>query len=153
MAFNTASADSLTPKAMALLRIVSGYLFLLHGSSKLLHVPHVDMFDGLQLMSLMGLAGIIELVGGALLILGLFTRPAAFVMSGEMAAAYFMAHASQGNALAPPRQDRALEALKAISPCASDAPTIHVPPEFLTLCQSVILHSDPNRFGLLYRLL
>ena len=101
MAFNTASADSLTPKAMALLRIVSGYLFLLHGSSKLLHVPHVDMFDGLQLMSLMGLAGIIELVGGALLILGLFTRPAAFVMSGEMAAAYFMAHASQGNALVP----------------------------------------------------
>lgn len=101
MAFNTASADSLTPKAMALLRIVSGYLFLLHGASKLLHVPHVDMFDGLQLMSLMGLAGIIELVGGALLILGLFTRPAAFVMSGEMAAAYFMAHASQGNALVP----------------------------------------------------
>lgn len=101
MAFNTASADSLTPKAMALLRIVSGYLFLLHGASKLLHVPHVDMFDGLQLMSLMGLAGIIELVGGALLILGLFTRPAAFVMSGEMAAAYFMAHASQGHLLVP----------------------------------------------------
>ena len=101
MAFNTASADSLTPKAMALLRIVSGYLFLLHGASKLLHVPHVDMFDGLQLMSLMGLAGIIELVGGALLILGLFTRPAAFVMSGQMAAAYFMAHASQGNPLVP----------------------------------------------------
>ena len=101
MAFNTASADSLTPKAMALLRIVSGYLFLLHGASKLLHVPHVDMFDGLQLVSLMGLAGIIELVGGALLILGLFTRPAAFVMSGEMAAAYFMAHASQGHLLVP----------------------------------------------------
>ena len=101
MAFNTASADSLTPKAMALLRIVSGYLFLLHGASKLLHVPHVDMFDGLQLMSLMGLAGIIELVGGALLILGLFTRPAAFVMSGQMAVAYFMAHASQGNPLVP----------------------------------------------------
>ena len=101
MAFNTASADSLTPKAMALLRIVSGYLFFLHGASKLLHVPHVDMFDGLQLMSLMGLAGIIELVGGALLILGLFTRPAAFVMSGEMAAAYFMAHASQGHLLVP----------------------------------------------------
>ena len=101
MAFNAASADSLTPKAMALLRIVSGYLFLLHGSSKLLHVPHVDMFDGLQLVSLMGLAGIIELVGGALLILGLFTRPAAFVMSGQMAAAYFMAHASQGHLLVP----------------------------------------------------
>ena len=101
MAFNTASADSLTPKAMALLRIVSGYLFLLHGASKLLHVPHVDMFDGLQLISMMGLAGIIELVGGALLTLGLFTRPAAFVMSGQMAVAYFMAHASQGNPLVP----------------------------------------------------
>ena len=58
--------------------------------------------------------------------------------------------ASQDNALAPLRQEGVLEA---IDPCASDAPTIHVPPEFLTLCQSVILHSDPNRFGLLYRLL
>src|SRR6185437_6458895 len=76
-----------------LLRIVAGYLFLQHGTAKLLHVPHVAAFDQLQLMSLTGMAGIIELVGGILLLIGLFTRPAAFIMSGEMAVAYFMAHA------------------------------------------------------------
>jgi putative oxidoreductase len=54
------------------------------------------MFDGLQIWSLMGVAGILELVGGALLLLGLFTRPVAFILSGQMAAAYFMAHAPQG---------------------------------------------------------
>jgi putative oxidoreductase len=54
------------------------------------------MFDGLQLFSLMGLAGVLELVGGLLIVLGLFTRPVAFVLSGLMAVAYFMAHAPQG---------------------------------------------------------
>ncbi|KAB2868836.1 MAG: DoxX family protein [Ideonella sp.] len=100
---NSAAAglDAWAPRAHALLRIVAGYLFLLHGAAKLLKVPHVAMFDNLQLVSLMGLAGTIELVGGALLLIGLFTRVAAFVMSGEMAVAYFMAHASQGNALLP----------------------------------------------------
>lgn len=52
------------------------------------------MFDGLQLFSLMGLAGVLELVGGALILIGLFTRPVAFLLSGQMAVAYFMAHAS-----------------------------------------------------------
>ena len=54
------------------------------------------MFDGLQLMSLMGLAGVLELGGGVLILLGLFTRPVAFILSGMMAVAYFMAHASRG---------------------------------------------------------
>ena len=90
-----------TPRAHALLRIVTAYLFLLHGSAKLLKVPHVAMFDNLQLMSLMGLAGVLELVGGVLVLIGLFTRPVAFILSGEMAAAYFMAHASQGHVLIP----------------------------------------------------
>lgn len=89
------------PRALALLRIVSGYLFLLHGSAKLLHVPHVPMFDNLPVMSLIGFAGVLELVGGALLVVGLFTRPTAFVLSGEMAVAYFMGHASKGQALLP----------------------------------------------------
>jgi putative oxidoreductase len=89
------------PRAQALLRIVSGYMFLLHGMSKLFHTPHVAMFDNLQLMSLMGLAGVLELVGGALLVIGLFTRPVAFIVSGEMAAAYFMGHMPHGNALVP----------------------------------------------------
>lgn len=90
-----------TPRALAALRIVSGYLFMAHGTAKLLGFPHVAMFDGLQVVSLVGLAGILEVLGGAALILGLFTRPVAFVLSGFMAVAYFMAHASQGNALLP----------------------------------------------------
>lgn len=97
----TSSLDSWTPRALALLRIVTGYLFLLHGAAKLLHMPHVEMFDGLQLISLMGFAGVLELAGGVLIVIGLFTRPTAFVLSGEMAAAYFMGHAPQGNVLLP----------------------------------------------------
>lgn len=83
-----------TLRAHALLRIVTGYLFLLHGSAKLFALPHVAMFDGLQLFSLMGVAGLLELVGGFLVMIGLWTRPVAFVLSGMMAVAYFMAHAS-----------------------------------------------------------
>jgi putative oxidoreductase len=89
------------PRALGLMRIVTGYMFVWHGSAKLFGVPHVAMFDGLQLFSLMGLAGTLELVGGILLVLGLFIRPAAFVLSGFMAVAYFMGHASKGNALVP----------------------------------------------------
>ena len=101
MAFDKAFHDTWTPRALAVLRIITAYLFIQHGSAKLLGFPHVDYFNGLQLFSLMGLAGILELVGGALLLLGLFTRPVAFILSGEMAAAYFMAHASQGTPLMP----------------------------------------------------
>ena len=90
-----------TPRALGALRIVAGYLFIAHGTAKLFGAPHVAMFDGLQLWSLAGVAGILEVIGGALLIAGLFTRPAAFVLSGLMAVAYFIAHASQGNALLP----------------------------------------------------
>ena len=89
------------PRLLAVLRIVTAYMFLLHGMSKLLGVPHVAMFDNLQLMSLMGFAGILELVGGILLLIGAFARPVAFVLSGEMAAAYFIAHASSGTPLVP----------------------------------------------------
>jgi putative oxidoreductase len=83
----------LQPQFLSLLRIVSGLLFLEHGMSKLVHFPHVAMFDNVKLVSLLGLAGLIELVGGALVTIGLFTRYAAFIMSGEMAAAYFFYHA------------------------------------------------------------
>lgn len=100
MSFDS-SAARYAPHAQALLRIVSGYLFLLHGSAKLFHVPHVAMYDGVQLMSLVGLAGVLELVGGALLVVGLFTRITAFLLCGEMAVAYFMAHASKGDPLLP----------------------------------------------------
>jgi putative oxidoreductase len=91
----------LTQHALALLRIVSAYLIIQHGTAKLFHVPHVAFFDNLQVLSLIGIAGIIELVGGVLLLIGLFTQPVAFVMSGELAFAYFIGHASQGNVLVP----------------------------------------------------
>ena len=89
------------PYVLGLLRIVAGYTFFLHGTAKLFGAPHMAMFDGMQLFSLMGLAGVLELIGGALLIIGLFTRPVAFLLSGQMAVAYFMAHASTSNFALP----------------------------------------------------
>lgn len=90
-----------TPHALAALRIVTAYLFIQHGTAKLFGFPHQAMFDSLQLFSLIGLAGVLEVAGGLLIGVGLFTRSTAFVLSGFMAVAYFMAHASQGNVLAP----------------------------------------------------
>lgn len=84
-----------TPRLLAVLRIVTAYLFLLHGTAKLFGVPHIAYFDGLPVLSLIGFAGMLEVAGGALLLLGLWTRPVAFVLSGEMAFAYFMGHASK----------------------------------------------------------
>ena len=86
--------DRWTPQILSLLRFVAGFCFLWHGSAKLLHYP--GGMEGIQLMSLMGLAGVLELVGGTLVCIGLFTKPVAFVLSGEMAFAYFMAHAPHG---------------------------------------------------------
>ena len=83
-------------RMLSVLRVVAALLFLQHGLAKLFAFPHVAMFDNLHLVSLTGLAGVIELVGGALLLVGLYTRIAAFVMSGEMAFAYFMSHAPRG---------------------------------------------------------
>nr|WP_245198062.1 DoxX family protein [Jiella mangrovi] len=79
---------------MSLLRIVAGLIFMEHGTQKLLSFPAGE-HAGVALMSLFGAAGAIELVGGLLIALGLFTRLAAFVCSGEMAVAYWMAHAPQ----------------------------------------------------------
>ncbi|MDB5593617.1 MAG: DoxX family protein [Hyphomicrobiales bacterium] len=87
---------SLAPYLHAALRIVAGLLYLEHGTSKLLGFPHDVHYDGLQFVSLMGLAGVLEMVGGFLILIGLFTRPVAFVLSGMMAVAYFMAHGSKG---------------------------------------------------------
>ena len=83
----------LAPYAHGLLRVMTGLLYVEHGTAKLFGFPHVAMFDGLKLMSLMGLAGVLELVGGTLVTLGLATRVAAFILSGEMAVAYFTVHA------------------------------------------------------------
>lgn len=85
-----------TPHALSALRIMTGLLFLQHGTAKYLKFPPVAMFDKLQMFSPAGIAGLLELVGGVLIIVGLFTRPVAFVLSGLMAVAYFMAHAPRG---------------------------------------------------------
>jgi putative oxidoreductase len=93
---STAALATWSPRLLSVLRMVAALLFLQHGTAKLLHFPHVAMFDQLRLFSLLGLAGVIELVGSVLLLIGLFTRPVAFIMSGQMAVAYFMAHAPRG---------------------------------------------------------
>jgi putative oxidoreductase len=102
MALDTAFFTAWRPRVLALLRIVTAYLFLQHGTAKLLGIPALEMFkNGVPLMSMGGIAGLIEIVGGVLLLIGLFTRPTAFILSGEMAFAYFIGHASKGNALLP----------------------------------------------------
>jgi putative oxidoreductase len=81
-----------SPRMLSVLRIVAALLFIAHGTAKLFQMPHIPMFDGLQLVSLLGLQGVLEAGGGFLLLVGLFTRPVAFILSGDMAVAYFMSH-------------------------------------------------------------
>jgi putative oxidoreductase len=100
MAIDRAFLTAWTPRAQGLLRVVTAYLFLQHATAKLFGFPHVAYFDNLQLISLIGIAGLIELAA-ALLLIGLWARAAAFVLSGEMAFAYFIGHASHGNVLSP----------------------------------------------------
>jgi putative oxidoreductase len=99
-ASQTASQTTIQ-RALAILRIVSAFLLIQHATAKLFGFPHVAYFDNLQILSLIGVAGIIELVGSLFLLAGLFVRPAAFVLSGELAFAYFIGHASKGNTLSP----------------------------------------------------
>ncbi|MGH8227386.1 MAG: DoxX family protein [Steroidobacteraceae bacterium] len=80
----------------SVLRIVAGLLFFQHGSAKLLHAPAQPMFAHLHLLSLLGVQGVIELIGGGLLTIGLFSRPVAFILAGDMAAAFFIAHFPKG---------------------------------------------------------
>jgi putative oxidoreductase len=87
--------EQLTGWALSLLRIVAALLFIEHGTQKYLGFPVPFPMGQIQLVSLLGVAGILELVGGTLLLLGLFTRPVALLLSGEMAVAYFMMHAPQ----------------------------------------------------------
>lgn len=86
-------AERYAPYLYALMRAVFGFLFIFHGLQKIF-----GMFGGrtAELVSLRGAAGIIELVAGALIMIGWFTRPAAFIASGEMAAAYFLSHQPAG---------------------------------------------------------
>src|ERR1700722_17419254 len=84
------------PRALSVLRIIMGLMIIEHGMGKIFHYPALPAYANIQPLSLLGAAGFIELIGGALLILGLLTQPAAFIVAGEMAVAYFMVHAPKG---------------------------------------------------------
>lgn len=94
----TARWSSWAPYVLSILRIVAAFLFLQIGTAKLFAYPAAVMPGGgtAPLTSLAGVAGALEVAGGALLLVGLFTRPVAFLLSGEMAVAYFIGHAPQG---------------------------------------------------------
>jgi putative oxidoreductase len=83
---------SWAPQLLSVLRIMTGVLFLEHGTQKLLGFPPSE-HAAPALFSLIGVQGVLELVGGFLILIGLFTRPVAFILAGDMAVAYFMAHA------------------------------------------------------------
>jgi len=85
-------AQSWAPRMLSVLRIMSALLYIEHGSQKLLGFPASER-GAVPLFSFYGFAGVLELFGGILLAIGLFTRPVAFLLSGMMAVAYFMAHA------------------------------------------------------------
>jgi putative oxidoreductase len=85
-----------TPYALSLLRIALGLLFIQHGTEKLWGFPPGSRIDHNFFTSMHGFAGLIELPGGLMLILGLFTRPLAFILCGEMAVAYFHSWAPRG---------------------------------------------------------
>ncbi len=81
------------PRMLSVLRIMTGLLFLEHGTQKLFSFPPPAAAAAApDLMSLLGIQGCLEFVGGVLIILGLFTRPVAFILAGDMAVAYFMSH-------------------------------------------------------------
>jgi putative oxidoreductase len=84
--------DAHRDRLLSVLRIMSGLLFLQHGTTKYPHFPATKK-SGVAPMTMSGAAGLIELVGGVLIVLGLFTRPVAFILSGTMAVVYFYAHA------------------------------------------------------------
>lgn len=84
------------PQALSLLRIVAALIFLMHGSAKLIGFPEVSTGSGSpEVGSLMWIGGVLELVGGLMLLAGILSRPVAFILSGEMAVAYWMFHAPQ----------------------------------------------------------
>ena len=84
------------PRLLSILRIVSGLALLEHGTAKIFKFPVVATMAKIDLSSMGGIAGFFELIGGALLLVGLFTRPVAFILSGMCAVAYFYAHAPRG---------------------------------------------------------
>lgn len=92
---NLDALDRWSPYALAVLRIVTASIFMLHGTQKLVGFPAPPQGGMPPLSSLFGIGAILELLGGLLILIGLFTRPVAFILAGEMAVAYWMFHAPQ----------------------------------------------------------
>ena len=94
-----ATSDSLmtvwAPRLLSVLRFVAAFLYFWHGTQKFFGFPAAGPVPPLDLMTLRGASAVLEVFGGALLMAGLFTRPVAFILSGHMAFAYFIAHAGQ----------------------------------------------------------
>ncbi|RZJ19265.1 MAG: DoxX family protein [Brevundimonas sp.] len=90
-----AALSAWAPRVLSVLRIVSGLLLLQHGTQKVLGFPPGGQGGGVDLSTVAGWSGPIELVGGVLMVVGLFSRPTAFILSGFMAVAYWMVHAPQ----------------------------------------------------------
>ena len=85
-----------SPYLLSTLRMVAAFLFIAHGTQKLFGFPVSAPRPGVALLSLMGAAGVLEAFGGLLMLLGLLTRPVAFILAGQMAYAYFSSHAPRG---------------------------------------------------------
>lgn len=88
-------AHTLSSYLLLVVRLATGYMFLLHGTAKFFEFP-ISMTDGngaVPLFSVFGIGGLLEIIGGVLLMVGLFTRPVAFLLAGMMAVAYFVFHA------------------------------------------------------------
>jgi putative oxidoreductase len=86
----------LTPYLLSVLRLAAAFVYVAHGTQKMFGVPGHPFHAPVFALTMLGAAGVIETIGGTLMLLGLFTRPVAFLLSGEMAVAYFMMHAPQG---------------------------------------------------------
>ena len=100
----TVSVSPWSSVLLSLVRIVAALSYMTHGTQKILGWPSVEPRAGVELLTRSGAAGLIEMVGGGLLLVGLFTRPVAFLCSGQMAAAYFLAHAGPALLAGPERR-------------------------------------------------
>lgn len=97
---NLEALNKYQPQALAVLRVVTALCFMAHGTQKLFGFPASQMGGTVEIFSLMGLAGVLEVFGGLAILLGLFTRPVAFILAGQMAYAFWFMHVpmmGQGN--------------------------------------------------------
>jgi len=89
-------SSGLAPYLLSVLRLVAAFIYVVHGTQKMFGVPGHPWHAPTIALTMMGAAGVIETIGGTMMLLGLFTRPVAFILSGQMAVAYFTQHAPRG---------------------------------------------------------